>query len=76
MLAVEGDVCKGEVINIGTGEVNTMKEIADALEAEVEWIPRRPWEVERHQADVRKAKVLLGWQSKTDVIEWIKKLIK
>ena len=62
----------GEIYNVARGEYKTMEDVADAIGAEVKWVPRRPWEVERHHADISKIKAL-GWSPKTDVITWLKK---
>lgn len=62
---------KGEIFNVASGEIHTMEQIAEALEAEVKWIPRRPYEVERHQGDISKL-TALGWKPETDVLEWLK----
>ena len=43
----------GEVINIGTGITTTMEEIAKTIGGEVKFIPRRNFEVEAHQADMK-----------------------
>ncbi|MCH8055719.1 MAG: hypothetical protein IH857_06170 [Deltaproteobacteria bacterium] len=49
-----------------------MEEIADAIGGEVKWIPKREYEVERHEADISKLKAL-GWSgAKVDVIDWLK----
>lgn len=73
LMAIESpNTGEGEILNIASGECHTMEEVANALEAEVEWIPRRPWEVEAHQADVSKINILVGWQAKTDILEWLK----
>lgn len=61
----------GEIYNIGSGKVHTMEEIAKAIGCEVEWIPPRAYEVERHHADISKISAL-GWSPKVDVIKWLK----
>lgn len=61
----------GELINVGTGTVTTMEEIARAIGGEVMFIPRRGFEVERHEADITLVKELLGWVPQVDVIEWL-----
>ena len=66
----------GEILNIATGKVNTMKEIADALGAKVKFIPKRNFEVERHEADMTNTFDVLNWRPKTDVIEWLKEYRK
>lgn len=71
VLLTTGEAGGGEIYNVATGECKTMEQIAEAMGAEVKWIPRRDWEVERHQGDISKLKAL-GWQPKVDVLEWIK----
>lgn len=61
----------GEIINIGTGKVTTMEDIAKAISDQVTFIPRRGFEVERHQADITRARELLGWEPHVEVIEWL-----
>jgi nucleoside-diphosphate-sugar epimerase len=67
---------KGEVINIAMGAATPMGDIAQAIGGEVIFIPQRKFEVERHEADVSKAKDLLGFKAKVDVIDWLKKHVK
>lgn len=62
---------KGEIYNVG-GKVYSMEDIAKAIGGEVKWLPRRPWEVERHEADTSKLRAL-GWTPQVDVIEWLKR---
>ena len=61
----------GEIYNVG-GHVYAMHDIAEAIGGEVKWIPRRPWEVQRHEACLDKIKAL-GWNPRVDVLEWLKK---
>lgn len=72
LAAISEKTGKGEVINIGSGEVITMEQVANAIGAEIVFIPKRGYEVERHQADIFKAKDLLGWCPKIGVLDWIK----
>lgn len=62
---------KGEIFNVASGEVNTMEEVANAIGAEVVWIPRREYEVECHHGDISRL-ATLGWKPKTNVIKWLK----
>ena len=62
----------GEIINVGTGKVTTMEEIANAIGGEVVFIPRRGFEVECHQADITQADALLNWHPQMDVLEWLR----
>ena len=69
-----GIVDSGIILNIASGKVYTMEEIANTIGAEVVWIPKREHEVERHEADMQRTFTYLNWQAKTDVIEWLKAL--
>jgi len=66
----------GEVINIGTGKVTTIEEIAKTIGGEVVFIPKRGFEVERHEADLTQVKQLLDWHPKVDVLEWLREFVK
>lgn len=70
--AMQSNYDKGEILNVASGTVRTMEEIAKALEAEVKWIPKREYEVERHEADISKL-TALGWSPKQDVITWLQR---
>jgi UDP-glucose 4-epimerase len=62
ILAMEGDkVGHGEVINIGCGKEYSVKQIAELIGGEVEYVPPRI-EPKRALADITKAKDLLGWE--------------
>lgn len=74
--AETGRVGKGEIINIGSGKVTTMEEIANAISGSVVFIPRRKFEVERHEADTARARELLGWHPKVEVIPWLTEFVK
>ena len=66
----------GEVINIGTGITTTMEEIAKTIGGEVKFIPRRNFEVEAHQADMKNCYKLLDWRPKVKVLEWLSNFVK
>ena len=61
----------GEIYNISSGKVNTMEDIAEAIGAEVKWIPRREYEVERHLGNIDKI-TSLGWKPEVEVLTWLK----
>jgi UDP-glucose 4-epimerase len=74
--ACESDkVGQGEIINIGTGKVTTMEDVANAIGGEVIFIPKRGFEVERHEADITRARELLDWHPKVDVLEWLHEFV-
>ena len=60
---------QGEVINIGSGKATSMEDIAKIIGDKIVWISKRDYEVEKHQADIIKAKQLLGWQPTIDVLQ-------
>lgn len=74
--ALESDKTgQGEIVNIGSGKVTTMEEIAQAIGSQVVFIPKRGFEVERHEADITRARTLLGWHPTVDVLEWLRKFV-
>ena len=79
VLAAETDLyLKGEIINVGTGQVTTMEQIAKAIvgddESRLTFIPRRGFEVERHEADIARA-TAMGWKPSIHVLDWLAKFV-
>src|SRR3989338_11051574 len=75
-LAATGEkVGRGEVINIGAGNNQTVSEVAAMIGGETQNILPR---VEPHDtlADIAQARALLGWQPETDFESGIKKTIQ
>lgn len=76
LLAAEStNVGKGETINIGAGDNQTINKIAELIGGPVEHIAPR---IEPHDtlADNTRAKELLGWESSVDIKEGIAELKK
>ncbi|MDO8558264.1 MAG: NAD-dependent epimerase/dehydratase family protein [bacterium] len=69
-------VGKGEVINIASGKVITIEELAKTFGTQIVYIPKRGFEVERHEADITRARELLGWEPKLEVLPWLKEYVK
>ena len=67
---------KGEIINIASGKLISVDEIARTVGGEITFLPSRDYEVDDHLADVSKAKKVLNWEYKTDVIPWLKNHLK
>lgn len=67
---------KGEIFNIGSGKVTTIEEIANAMGAKFTFIPKRGFEVERHEADISKTKSVIDWNPKVEVLEWLREYVK
>jgi nucleoside-diphosphate-sugar epimerase len=75
ILAMESDkVGAGEVLNIGNGEPHSVNELVKLIGGEFEFIPPRPGDPRRTEADNSKAKNLLGWSPKVSLEEGIKML--
>lgn len=74
ILAMKGEnIGRGEVVNIGGGARYTMNRIAELIGGEVEYIAPR---IEPHdtEADISKAKELLGWFPSITLEDGIKEL--
>lgn len=67
---------KGEIINIGSGKMHTMEEIANTIGSEVVFIPKRNFEVEAHQADMKNTFNLIDWKPEVEVLSWLKNFTK
>lgn len=67
----------GEVFNLGSGVQTTLRDVVAAVQAamggrsEVRWgaMPSRRWDTDRWQADVAKARSLLGWEPRIALAE-------
>ncbi|HEV3000998.1 MAG TPA: NAD-dependent epimerase/dehydratase family protein [Solirubrobacteraceae bacterium] len=79
-----GDADVGGAINIGTAEETTVLELIDAVreaggasggEFEPEFADARLGEVERSCLDVSRAREVLGWQSRVDVREGVRRTL-
>lgn len=62
----------GEVINIGTGANNSIKQIAEMVGGKYTFIPARSGEAQDTLAHIGKARKLLGWTPTIKVQDWIK----
>jgi nucleoside-diphosphate-sugar epimerase len=72
----------GEVFNVGTGVQSTLRDVVAAVQAvvgdrsEVRWgaMPPRRWDTDRWQADVSKARAVLGWFPKHTLREGVARM--
>jgi UDP-glucose 4-epimerase len=83
-IVTAGDADVGGAINIGTAEETTVLELIDAVreaggasdgQFEPEFAEARMGEVERSCLDVGRAREALGWQSKVDVREGVRRTL-
>ncbi len=73
---ISSNTGKGEIINIATGKLISVEEIAKTVGGEITFLPSRDYEVDDHLAEISKAKKILNWEYKTDVIPWLKDYLK
>jgi UDP-glucose 4-epimerase len=75
---------KGQIINLGGGRSTSINQLADAVVDafgfakggyEIRHAPGRPGEQRAVQADVRKAKELIGWEPRTSFEEGLRKTV-
>ena len=71
LIAAESDVV-GEIINIGTGEPQSVNYLAKLIGGKTEQIPKRPGEPESTHADITKARKLLKWSPNVSFEEGVK----
>jgi nucleoside-diphosphate-sugar epimerase len=72
----------GEVFNLGTGVQSTLRDVVAAVQAavgdrsEVRWggMPPRRWDTDRWQADVSKARAVLGWSPKHNLRDGVARM--
>ncbi len=70
-----------EIFNLGGHEVITVNELIHMLErmldkkAQIEMHPRHPADMLTNQADVSKAREVLGWETKVSLEEGVQKLV-
>jgi UDP-glucose 4-epimerase len=74
LMAAESGV-SGEIMNIGTGEAQSVNHLAELIGGKLVHIPKRPGEPDSTHADITKAKKLLGWKPKVSFEEGVKKMI-
>lgn len=67
------DKSNGHIFELGRGKNYSVSEIVDAFgEDEVEYLPKRPGEMRETLCTDTKAREMLGWTPKKDVIKFIK----
>lgn len=65
-----------EIINLGRGQQMSIRDLAKLFKSAILLLPPRPYEEKFKQANINKAKVLLGWEPDTSIDEGVKKLLK
>lgn len=67
---------KGEILNIGSGQMTTMEDVAKAIGGEIKFIPKRSFEVDAHLASMKKTFEYLNWKPRINVETWLKEYCK
>lgn len=82
LLAMETHDVDGEVVNIGTGMATSVKDLAKAVTQlcgknglKIAYKPRRPGDILRSCADIRKARRVLGYQPSVKLKEGLTRVI-
>ena len=65
----------GEAINIGTQNPQSINRLVELLGGKVEFIPKRPGEPDRTDADITKARNLLKWEPKITFEEGVQNVL-
>jgi UDP-glucose 4-epimerase len=66
---------EGPAFNIATGIPTEIAVVAEIIGGEVQYIPRRNYEVESHQADLTKTQRVLNWKAKIEFVSWLKEFV-
>lgn len=66
----------GEAINIGTQNPQSVNRLVELLGGKVEFIPKRPGEPDRTEANITKAKKLLNWAPQIDFEVGVAKVLE
>jgi UDP-glucose 4-epimerase len=67
---------EGPVFNIAAGVPTEIGVLAEIIGGEVQYIPRRGYEVECHQADLSKTERVLGWKAKVEFVGWLREFVE
>lgn len=65
-----------EVINLGYGRQIKVNYLAKLFNHPTEYLPKRDYEEKFKQADIKKAKKILGWRPKVPIEEGVQKLLE
>lgn len=75
LMAAQSEL-RDEIINIGTGNPQSVNYLAQLIGGSKVTIPKRPGEPDSTHAEVTKAKKLLGWQAEVSFEEGVKIMVE
>ncbi len=76
MITAVNSLERDEIFNVGTGTSQTVNSIVKLLGGHVVYIPKRPGEPDKTQADIKKIKRVLGWTPTVAFKEGVKRLLE
>jgi len=74
-VAALGAHTDGLAINVGTGKVHTVQELANLISPSQTYLPPRRIDLQSTQADVQRAHDLLGWAAQVSFTDGIKEML-
>ena len=63
----------GQTFNVGSGKNISINNIAKMISNDIEYLPERQGEVKATLADIKKIKLILGWNPNMNLENWVKK---
>lgn len=76
LLAAAESELSGEIINVGTGNPQSINKLVSLLGGEVTYIPKRPGEPDCTCADITKIRRLLGWEPRVSFEDGVKIMLE
>lgn len=65
-----------KIFNVGTGRSNSIKRLVKLLGGQVVYVPKRPGESDKSQADTGKIRKYLGWRAKVQFADGVKIMLE
>jgi UDP-glucose 4-epimerase len=75
ILAAKSNVT-GQVFNVGSGKSHQVNELVKLIGGKIVYIPKRPGEPDRTEADIKKIKKVLGWVPQVNFSDGVKILLQ
>ncbi len=76
VITVARSQLKNEIFNVGSGRAVSVNQIAELLEGEKIFVPKRPGEPDCTFADISKIEKLIGWRPKVSIEEGVSRLLQ
>jgi len=76
VLASKKKNLRGQIFNLGSGIETSVNKIAKIIGGKKTYVPKRPGEPDRSQADIRKIKKELNWKPKISINSGVNELLR